>query len=171
MRMHIQGPRPLLLALAAVVAGCSGYSYTLNEREVFSPPRLFSDYQLADRALQECVQQAIEDQAITEPAQLHDLNCSRGGIASLAGIAAFPALARLGLDGNALTSVAPLASLKKLTLLQLRENRLSGFETALCGTPGRKIALAGNTGFRCEDLERLRACGVELVDRPSHCPG
>lgn len=163
--------RPLLLAFAAVVAGCHGYSYTLNDREVFSPPRLFTDYRIADRALQDCVQQAIEDQSITDAAQLKDLNCSRAGIANLEGIATFTALERLGLDGNALTRVTPVASLKKLTLLQLRDNRLAGFEAALCGTPGRKLALSGNTGFRCEDLERLRACGVELVDQPAQCAG
>jgi Leucine-rich repeat (LRR) protein len=160
----------LLAGLAVVVTGCHGYSYTLNNREVFSPPRLFSDYQLADRALQDCVQQAIEDQSITEPGQLKDLNCSKAGISNLAGIGVFPALVRLGLDGNALTSVAPLAALKQLELLQLRDNLLSGFEPALCGKPGRKLALAGNTAFRCEDMDRLRACGVELVDAPAHCP-
>ena len=151
--------------------GCHGYSYTLNNREIFSPPRLFTDYQMADRALQDCVQQAIEDQSITDAGQLKDLNCSRAGITSLAGIGTFPALARLGLDGNALTSVAPLASLKKLELLQVRDNRLTGFEAALCGSAGRKLALAGNTGFRCEDLGKLTACGVELVDSPAHCQG
>lgn len=161
--------RALLLVVATAIAGCQGYSYTLNEREIFSPPPLFSDYQLADRALQDCAQQAIEDQSITEPGQLKDLNCSKAGISSLAGIGTFTALTRLGLDGNALTGVAPIAALKNLELLQLRNNRLSGFEPALCGKPGRKLALAGNTGFRCEDLERLRSCGVELVDPPGHC--
>jgi len=163
---------PVMFAsLAMLMAGCQGYSYTLNDREVFSPPRLFSEYQLADRALQDCVQQAIEDQSITEPGQLKDLNCSKAGISSLAGIATFPALVRLGLDGNALSSVAPLAALRNLELLQLRDNRLGGFEPALCGKPGRKLALAGNSTFRCEDLERLRTCGAELIDQPSHCPG
>jgi hypothetical protein len=77
----------------------------------------------------------------------------------------------VGLDGNALASVAPLAALKQLDLLQVRDNRLAGFEPALCGKPGRKLALAGNTAFRCEDLERLRNCEVTLVDQPAHCPG
>lgn len=169
--MHHTRLTTLLAALAVVVAGCQGYSYTVNNREVFAPPRLFSDFQLADRALQDCVQQAIEDQTITEPSQLKDLNCSKAGIGNLAGIGIFPALVRLGLDGNALTSVAPLAALRQLDLLQLRDNRLSGFEPALCGKPGRKLALAGNTAFPCEDLERLRSCGVELLDMPAHCAG
>ncbi len=161
----------LLGTLALVMAGCHGYSYTLNNKEVFTPPRLFADYQLADRALQECVQQAIEDQSITTAEGLKDLNCSKAGISNLAGIGAFPALRRLGLDGNALASVAPLAALRNLELLQLRDNRLTGFEAALCGKPGRKIALSGNTAFRCEDLSRLQGCGVELIDRPAQCPG
>jgi hypothetical protein len=169
--MHHTRLTLLLAMLAVAVAGCHGYSYTLNEREIFSPPTLFSDYQLADRALQDCVQQAIEDQSITEAGQLKDLNCSKAGISSLAGIGVFSGLVRVGLDGNALASVAPLAALKQLDLLQVRDNRLAGFEPALCGKPGRKLALAGNTAFRCEDLERLRTCGVTLVDQPAHCPG
>ena len=159
----------LLATLITLLAGCKGYSYTVNDREVFAPPRLFADYSLPDRALQDCVQQAIQDQSITQAADLKDLNCSKAGIADVSGLGAFPELRRLGLDGNAIASVAALGALKHLELLQLRDNRIPGFDTALCGKPGRKLALAGNEAFRCEDLERLRACGVELVDAPAHC--
>jgi hypothetical protein len=154
-----------------LLAGCAGYSYTINDREVFSPAPLFRGYEIADAALAACVQQAIEDQRVTRPEALQDLKCSQAGIASLAGIEVFTGLRRLGLDGNRLFSVAPLEALKDLSLLQLRDNRLRGFERALCGNPGREVALSGNSDFACADLERLRACGVSIVDAPAHCGG
>ena len=64
-----------------------------------------------------------------------------------------------------------LEALKDLSLLQLRDNRLRGFERALCGNPGREVALSGNPDFACADLERLRACSATLVDTPAHCGG
>jgi len=161
--------RPALALASVLLAGCAGYSYTINEREVFSPPPLFSGYAIADAALAGCVQQAIEDQRVTRAEELKDLKCSKAGVASLAGMELFTGLQRLGLDGNRIASVAPLEALKGLSLLQLRENRLRGFERALCGTPGREVALSGNTDFACEDLQRLRACGAVLVDTPAHC--
>lgn len=167
--MSIPRLRPALSLASVLLAGCAGYSYTLNEREVFSPAPLFTDYAIADAALAGCVQQAIEDQRVTKAEELKDLKCSQAGIASLAGIERFTGLRRLGLDGNGLSSVAALEALKDLSLLQLRDNRLRGFERALCGNPGRELALSGNPDFACADLERLRACGATLVDTPAHC--
>ena len=159
-----------LLAAAVLACGCQGYTYTLNDRTVFTPPPLYAGYEIADRALADCVQQAIEDQHITAPTQLEDLNCSAAGIESLAGLGVFTGLKRLGLDGNRLTGVAGIENLRKLELLQLRDNRLAGQDPAMCGT-GRSVALSGNEGFRCEDLEVLRACGVTLADVPAACAG
>ena len=48
------------------LAGCTGYAVSLNDNPIYNPPTLFSDYQIADSALQECVQQSIEDQSVTE---------------------------------------------------------------------------------------------------------
>lgn len=169
--MRFHRSRPVLALSLLLLAGCAGYSYTINEREVFSPAPLFSGYEIADAALAGCVQQAIEDQRVTRAEDLRDLQCSQAGIASLAGIEVFTGLRRLGLDGNALGSVAALEALGDLSLLQLRDNRLKGFERALCGHPGRELALSGNPDFACADLERLRACGAKLLDTPSHCGG
>lgn len=153
------------------LAGCQGYSFTLNERTLFEPPGLFTDYAIEDRALAACVQQAIEDGGITRAEQLEDLNCSRAGIESLAGLEQFGQLKRLGLDGNAIRDLAPLAGLRQLALLQLRDNRLRGLQPAMCAAPAKTIALAGNDAFACADLERLRACGATLSDVPAHCAG
>ena len=111
-------------ASAASAAGCAGrrggelrvFVYAGGHeramREVFSPLPLFSDYATADAALAACVQQAIEDQRVTRAEELKDLKCSKAGVASLAGIELFTGLQRLGLDGNRIASVAPLATVR-----------------------------------------------------------
>lgn len=159
---------PPLLA-TALLAGCQGYTWTLNERTVFAPPPLFAGYAIEDRALADCVQQAIEDGAITRADQLEDLNCSEAGIRSLAGIEVFIGLKRVGLDGNALESLAPLEVLTGIELIQARGNRLRALDPALCRGSAKRIALAGNEALDCRDIERLRACGVTIEDAPAAC--
>ena len=163
--------RSLLLMplLGTLLAGCQGYSFTFNEREVFTPPPLFAGYRIDDPALQACVRQAIEDGGVTSADKLQDLNCSNAGIHSLAGIEVFMELRRLGLDGNALESLAPLEALPHLELIQARGNHLRSLGTGLCKGTGRRIALSGNNGLACADLEQLRACGVAIVDAPAPC--
>ena len=156
-------------ALALTLAGCMGYDYKLNERVVFQGPRLFVDYAIADEHLRACVAQAISDNRITRPEALEDLNCSQAGIASLAGLEVFTGLRRLGLDGNAISDLAPLYPLRQLELLQLRGNRIAALDARLCQGAAKRIALAGNEALACADIAKLQACGARLIDVPAHC--
>ena len=161
-----------ILSLSAVIAlgACQGYSYTLNQRTVYEPPKLFNDYAIADDALRACVAQAIEDGHITQADALLDLNCSNAGIANLAGIEVFAKLRRLGLDDNRITDLAPLHALKQLELVQVRNNALRGVSTQLCEGATKQLALAGNGSLECAVLAAVSACGVKLIDAPAHCP-
>jgi len=152
-----------------MLAGCIGYDYKLNERVVFQGPRLFVDYAIADEHLRACVAQAISDNRITRPEALEDLNCSQAGIASLAGLEVFTGLRRLGLDGNAISDLAPLYPLRQLELLQLRGNRIAALDARLCQGAAKRIALAGNEALACADIAKLQACGARLIDVPAHC--
>jgi len=160
---------PGAAALALVLAGCVGYDYKLNERVVFEGPRLFVDYAIADEHLRECVAQAISDDRITRPEALEDLNCSQAGITSLAGLEVFTGLRRLGLDGNAISELAPLYPLRQLELLHLRGNRVAALDARLCQGVTKQIALAGNEALACADIAKLQACGARLIDVPAHC--
>jgi len=166
-RRHIV---PAALALAFGLAGCIGYDYKLNDRTIFQP-RLFAGYSIADEALRACVAQAIVDRRITRAEALEDLNCSRAGITSLAGIEVFTGLRRLGLDGNAISDLAPLYGLRQLELLQLRDNRLGALDQRLCQGAAKRMALAGNASLACGDVSRLQACGVNMIDLPAQCAG
>lgn len=156
-------------ALALALAGCMGYDYKLNERVVFQGPRLFVDYAIADEHLRACVAQAISDNRITRPEALEDLNCSQAGITSLAGLEVFTGLRRLGLDGNAISELAPLYPLRQLELLHLRGNRIAALDSRLCQGTAKRIALAGNEALACADIAKLQACGARLIDVPAHC--
>ena len=156
-------------ALALMLAGCIGYDYKLNERVVFQGPRLFVDYAIADEHLRACVAQAISDNRITRPEALEDLNCSQAGITSLAGLEVFTGLRRLGLDGNAISELAPLYPLRQLELLHLRGNRIAALDARLCQGAAKRIALAGNEALACADIAKLQACGARLIDVPAHC--
>lgn len=160
---------PGALALAVLLAGCVGYDYTLNERVVLEGPRLFVDYAIADESLRECVAQAISDDRITKPGALEDLNCSQAGIASLAGLEVFTGLRRLGLDGNAISDLAPLYPLRQLELLHLRGNRIAALDARLCQGAAKQMALAGNETLDCTGIAELQACGARLIDVPAHC--
>ena len=52
------------LTFAAICAACANYEFTVNEKVVYPPLPLFSDYALADAALQQCVTQSIEDSGV-----------------------------------------------------------------------------------------------------------
>ena len=156
-------------ALVLALAGCMGYDYKLNERVVFQGPRLFVDYAIADEHLRACAARATSDNRITRPEALEDLNCSQAGITSLAGLEVFTGLRRLGLDGNAISELAPLYPLRQLELLHLRGNRIAALDARLCQGTAKRIALAGNEALACADIAKLQACGARLIDVRAHC--
>ncbi|MBP8924910.1 MAG: hypothetical protein KBG75_03580 [Pseudomonadales bacterium] len=164
---------PVIIAsiavLLALVAGCAGYSYTVNERTVFEKPALFAEYEIADEGLSTCVEQAIKDGGISSAEALENLNCSSAGIASLQGIEVFSKLRGIGIDDNAINDLSPLYTLAKLELLQARDNALESIDTRLCQGSAKQIALAGNDKLACADIVALRACGMTIIDQPAHC--
>jgi Leucine-rich repeat (LRR) protein len=118
-------PRPVVPVFFLLLSACSSlkdYDVTLNDRVVYSPRPLAVDPAVVDPALADCIAQTLADQAIKSPDKLTDLNCSNAGIARLDGIGVYRRLRQLGLAGNALQSVAPLAGLAELTLLDLSDN-------------------------------------------------
>ena len=158
-----------ITVLLALVAGCTGYTYTVNERTVFEKPKLFSEYEIADEGLRTCVEQAINDGAITSAEALENLNCSSAGITSLQGIEVFSKLRGIGIDDNAVSDLSPLYTLEKLEFLQARDNSLESLDTRLCQGSAKRIALAGNDKLACADILTLRACGATIIDQPAHC--
>lgn len=157
------------LALAALLAGCADYSFTVNERVVYTPAPLFSDYSIADTSLAECVAQHIADARVTDPKALEALNCSHAGVESLNGIQVFSKLVRLKLSQNRIIELQPLADMAALQELHLDDNALQSISPIRDLPELQYLDLRGNTNLRCEGLSVFRRhTGLEL-QTPAHC--
>src|SRR5690606_32158296 len=103
-----------------LLGSACGYSVSVNERVVYTPPALFTDYKIADQFLARCVEQTLLDHSIHQAKDLTRLNCSSAGIKSLAGLEVFSGLQEIHLAHNALQTVAELAQLPHLQVVILR---------------------------------------------------
>jgi Leucine-rich repeat (LRR) protein len=139
---------------ALLATGCS-YSVSLNDRVIYDPPGLFKDYQIADRTLAQCVEQHVVDKKITDPRQLTRLDCSHGGIVSLAGLESFSAIEELNLANNQLTDLTPLSKLSHLRVLILRENPISSIAPLLALLQLQQLDIDETAISDCRDVQQL----------------
>lgn len=122
-----------LVTMALLLCGCDLYQVKLNDRELYSPPVLFTDYKIPDSSLNSCIKQTIIDQKITSPEQLTNIVCTYGGIKDLSGLLRFTQLNTINLSNNAITDIKPLMFFGEL----------------------KQVNLAGNPNIKCKDLEAL----------------
>ena len=139
----------ILLSIITMLAllSCERYQVTLNEREIYTPPILFSDFQILDPALSTCVTQAISDQKINKPQDLKFLNCTYAAITQLDGLERFTNLVTINFSNNKLTDIKPLMFFGDLKRLDLREN----------------------SGLSCKDLRSLETLLAADLLRPQSC--
>ena len=156
-----------LCLLLALSTGCSDFDFKVNERVVYSPRPPFSDFEIADEALRNCVEQAIADNTITAAAQLQQLNCSSAGIETLDGLGAFTGITRLNLSSNRIRNLAELSALSTLQLLELGDNDIVD-PVPLFALPAlQELNLAGNSGLQCPSTTAFAT--VDTVRLPAHC--
>ena len=160
-----------VLAAILLLVGCSDYQFKFNDRTVYTPS-LFTDYALEDAALEDCIQQTIEDQQIDQAEDLELLVCTSAGINSLEGLGTFKHLEQLNLEHNLIDNIEPLQRLPRLTRLDLSDNALKHVAPLMRLTNLERVDLKGNDAVVCEDLRQLKANSDVTVDPPQHClPG
>lgn len=139
----------LLLFIVTTLAllSCDRYQVTLNEREIYTPAILFSDFQILDPALRICVTQAISDQKISRPQDLKLLNCTYAAITRLDGLERFTKLETINFANNKLVNIKPLMFFGDLKRLDLR----------------------GNSGLSCKDLLSLEILLAAELLKPQSC--
>ncbi len=139
----------ILLSIITMLAllSCERYQVTLNEREIYTPAILFSDFQILDPALISCVTQAINDQKISKPEDLKLLNCSYAAIIQLDGLERFTKLETVNFSNNKLADIKPLMFFGDLKRLDLR----------------------GNSGLSCKDLRSLEILLAADLLKPQSC--
>ncbi len=159
----------VLVLCIATLAACADYSFTVNERVVYRPAPVFTDYSLPDDNLAACVRQHIEDAHITAAEALKDLNCSHAGISSLEGLELFQGLVRLKLTDNAVSDTAPLALLPKLRELALDANAITSASPLLPLQTLEFLDLRKNGELACATLAPLLARSALRLQAPAHC--
>lgn len=153
---------PLLL-----ITACSSYDFTVNDRVIYTPEPLFTDYDVPDEGLRKCISKAIDYYKVTAASELSSLSCANAGITSLAGLSAFSELEQLTLSDNAIVDIGELGSLSVLQFLYLDNNRVVE-AVPLYQLPAlHRVDLSGNADLLCPRSGSLLR--VETVILPKHC--
>jgi hypothetical protein len=161
--------RPAALTLALAIGGCADYEFTVNDKVVYTPLPLYSDYSIADSALANCVSQTIEDQKITRVEGLQALSCSYAGIADLGGMEVFSHLHTINLQHNSITSIRILKQLPQLQQLNLSHNALTTAGGLASLERLQQLDLSHNPKLDCGSISSwMRRSGLELTP-PQHC--
>ncbi len=161
-------PRWILFALLlATSGGCSNYDLTVNEKVVYTPRPLFSDFTVTDDGLRTCIEQAIIDQQVTRPNELLVLNCSAAEIGSLDGLGLFTGLRQLSLASNQIEHLHPLAALSSLESLDLTNNRIVDPVALYELLSLRVLDLSGNPQLQCPGHNALFQ--LDQLILPAHC--
>jgi len=158
-----------LLALAAItgLAACSSYDVTVNERRVFNTAPLYTDFEIADEALHNCVTETIASQRISSASQLKELNCRELGIVNLSGIGTFTGLETVRLSNNNIRDIEPLKPLSSLQVLYLDHNQVVDPVPLYDLMSLRVLDINRNGDLKCpSSLSLLRAQEISL---PRHC--
>ena len=159
----------LIISCMVLLTACGNYSFSLNEKELYGPPSLFTQYDIADRALSVCVTQTIKDATITTAEDLRRLNCSSAGIENLAGLETFNKLEALNLAQNQLEDLGPLAQLTRLKTLILRDNAIVSAEPLLSLVRLERLDMQENEQLDCDLGRQLARQEPLTVELPAHC--
>ena len=137
----------IMIPTLLLLCGCDRYQVKLNDRELYSPPVLFTDYKIPDSSLNSCIKQTIIDQKITSAEQLTNIICTYGGINDLSGLVRFTQLNSINLSNNEIIDIKPLMFLGEL----------------------KQVNLAGNPNIKCKDLEALSKLLLNKVSSNENC--
>ncbi len=154
--MQVKNSFLIIIAASISIMGCKNYSISVNDNTVYTPAPLFTNYQLADAKLKDCVEQTIADSNITKVEDLKRLNCSNAGISSLDGLDKFFALTELNLANNRLTNISSLAKLGRLEVLTLKNNQIKDPVPLLSLLHIQSLDVSQNP-MSCKDLYQLHS--------------
>lgn len=159
---------PLFLSVFVLIA-CQRYSFSINDKTIYTPKPLFSAYNTADSHLHRCLAETIAEQRLTQAEQLEKLLCPAGEIRDLSGLEIFVQLKHLGLGNNQIQDIAPLGALKKLEQIDLSGNDISSFSALQDLVALRVLKAEKNNRANCAELNKIAAKGKVIF--PSHCTG
>ena len=155
------------IVLLLMITSCGDLDFKINEKVVYSPRPLFTDFEVIDAALQACLEQAIIDQKATLANELLSLNCSHAQISDLGGLEVFTGLTQLKLSSNQIRNLMPLRPMSSLESLYLDNNQIVDpvplYELLSLST----LDLSGNPKLQCPSSQALLR--MDEVTLPGHC--
>ncbi len=149
------------------LCACNGYDFKVNEKVVYTPIPLFSDFAAADPGLQSCIERAINDGVVTAPGQLSALDCSFAGIENLDGLATFTELKTLRLSANKVSNLGELSKIITLQEVFLDDNQIIDPAPLYQLSALRKLDLSGNAALQCPKSGSFAKLATVIL--PSHC--
>lgn len=158
---------PLLCLFAGLLGACGNYDLTVNDRVVYTPEPLFTQFDVADTALRKCIRKAIEDEHVTAAGQLRAISCTGAGVADLQGLATFTQIERLDLSSNSIGDISELGALTVLQALYLDHNRVVDAMPLYQLPALHTLDLSANPDLRCPASGSL--VWVESLTLPRHC--
>jgi len=157
-----------LFGLAFVLlCACQSYDVKVNDRVVYTPTPLFSDFAAADPGLRSCIERAINDGVVTAPGQLSSLDCSFAGIENLDGLAIFTELKTLRLSANKVSNLGELSKIITLQEVFLDDNQIIDPAPLYQLSALRKLDLSGNADLQCPKSGSFAKLATVIL--PSHC--
>lgn len=156
-----------IVSACFLLSACQGYDVKVNDKVVYAPKPLFSDFTVPDPGLNSCLEQAINDGVMTGAQQLTTLDCSFAGIESLEGLSTFSGLTVLRLSANKVRNLVELATLTRLEAVYLDDNEVID-PVPLGQLPSlRHLDLSGNPKLQCPRPGSLAQ--VTTIILPKHC--
>lgn len=136
-----------LVFCCLAIAGCARYSVSVNDRPVYTPPKILEESLIEDTALSTCVQQTIEDHTVRKITDLKWLDCDYAAISSLQGLSNYSRIERLSLRHNSISNIDELLRLTHLIQVDLSEN----------------------PELTCDHLTSLQSAGIETINSSLQC--
>ena len=161
-----------LLGIAALlfIAACSHqYTVSVNDQPVFDPTGRLSQGDLTDADLQGCLNIALQQQKLQNPALLRVLYCANSEVKTLGNIAQLPQLRFLDLSNNEVRDLSPLLELKLLGVLNLTNNPLTDISPLLNMPNLTTVYLDGNDDLPCQQLQALEQKLGSKLTPPHSC--
>jgi Leucine-rich repeat (LRR) protein len=150
-----------------LLSACQGYDFKVNDKIVYAPTPLFNSFTTPDPGLNSCLEQVINDSAITSAQQLTAVDCSFAGIENLDGLSTFAGLTVLRLSSNKVRNLMEISKLETLEELYLDDNQIIDPVPLYQLRSLRHVELSGNPALQCPRPGSFAQ--VATVILPKHC--
>ncbi len=167
--MIINRIKSFTVLLFALSSCAQPYTVSINNQAIYDPSGRLIDGSTIDADLQGCINLALRQQDLTDPADLTVLSCANSQIRDLENIEQLSQLRFLDLSNNNITNITPLEGLQSLGGLSLINNQIIDIAPLFNMSGLTSVSLSGNNDIPCSQLQELRTrLGSNLL-APDSC--